>query len=270
MQRRRPRAGPENGRGGRRALPPASCRGPSRVFRGCCARTALTLCTSGAPNTRPPARCTPRRWPPGSPALVGIQGVMADCAAHLCDGVPEKYRRSCFVQRGIDRIVPGALLDGLQRALTRWPPGRPALLREARFVTGTHAFGQSARGPPGPPRALFCVQRDAAPRLLQRPRLAAAHVRRRPAAADEPGQLSFKKPAHRFAGAARAAAALAGADAGRGRLAPAGQRAAAAPGHRLDVPLPALLQAADPHAGAGGLRALYRPAGRGRHEAGLP
>ena len=28
-----PRAGPENGRGGRRALPPAACRGPSRVFR---------------------------------------------------------------------------------------------------------------------------------------------------------------------------------------------------------------------------------------------
>ena len=36
------------------------------------------------------------------PVLVGIQGVMRDCAAHLCDGVPAPYCRSTPPDRLLD------------------------------------------------------------------------------------------------------------------------------------------------------------------------
>ena len=48
------------------------------------------------------------------PVLFSIQGVMRDCAAHLCDGVPDAYRHSGAVWHAIDRAVPGELLDNLQ------------------------------------------------------------------------------------------------------------------------------------------------------------
>ena len=43
--------------------------------------------------------------------LVGIQGVMVDCALHLNDGVPARLLHSCAAQHLIDRHVPGGLLD---------------------------------------------------------------------------------------------------------------------------------------------------------------
>ena len=79
----------------------------------------------------------------GLPALVGIQGVMRDCAAHLCDGVPEQVRRSCAVQRAIDRVVPGALLDRQQALYDELAAGERALLGAARFVTGRTAFDRA-------------------------------------------------------------------------------------------------------------------------------
>ena len=47
----------------------------------------------------------------GVPVLVGIQGVMVDCALHLNDGVPARLLHSCAAQHLIDRHVPGGLLD---------------------------------------------------------------------------------------------------------------------------------------------------------------
>ena len=47
----------------------------------------------------------------GIPVLVGIQGVMVDCALHLNDGVPAQLLHSCAAQHLIDRHVPGGLLD---------------------------------------------------------------------------------------------------------------------------------------------------------------
>lgn len=76
----------------------------------------------------------------GLPVLVGIQGVMGECARHLCDGVPPAYRGSCFVQRGIDRVVPGALLDKMQREFDTLAAAEAAVLAHARFVTGRTGF----------------------------------------------------------------------------------------------------------------------------------
>ena len=50
----------------------------------------------------------------GLPVLFSVQGVMRDCAAHLCDGVPEKYRHSGALWHAIDKIIPGELLDNMQ------------------------------------------------------------------------------------------------------------------------------------------------------------
>ena len=44
----------------------------------------------------------------GLPVLFSVQGVMRDCAAHLCDGVPEKYRRSGALWHAIDKIIQHA------------------------------------------------------------------------------------------------------------------------------------------------------------------
>ena len=162
MQRRHPRAGPENGRGGRRALPPAAWPGQA-AFSALLRADRFDLVHIWG-TEYPAARALhAAALAAGVPALVGIQGVMADCAAHLCDGVPENTAARAVVQRGIDRIVPGALLDGLQARFDALAAGEAALLREARFVTRPHRVRQSRRSPPGPPRALFCVQRDAAP-----------------------------------------------------------------------------------------------------------
>jgi len=76
----------------------------------------------------------------GKPVLIGIQGVMESCAAHLCDGVPDRYLHSSFLQRWVDAVVPGALLDKSQRQFDALAEAEAAVLRDARHVTGRTAF----------------------------------------------------------------------------------------------------------------------------------
>jgi glycosyltransferase involved in cell wall biosynthesis len=76
--------------------------------------------------------------------LVGIQGVMRDCARHLCDGVPARYLRSCALQRAIDRRIPGGLLDVQQTRFDALAQGEAALLADARFVTGRTEYDRAA------------------------------------------------------------------------------------------------------------------------------
>lgn len=78
------------------------------------------------------------------PVLVGIQGVMRHCAVHLCDGVPESYLRSTAMQRAIDRVVPGALLDKSQRQFNTLAQSEAAVLGAARHVTGRTGFDRAA------------------------------------------------------------------------------------------------------------------------------
>lgn len=80
----------------------------------------------------------------GIPALVGIQGVMRDCAAHLCDGVPARYLKSNPVQNFIDRTVPGALLDKMQARFDSLAKAEADLLANARHVTGRTSFDRAA------------------------------------------------------------------------------------------------------------------------------
>lgn len=80
----------------------------------------------------------------GIPALVGIQGVMRDCAAHLCDGVPARYFHSGPLQKAIDRVVPGALLDKMQARFNDLAKTEADLLHNARYVTGRTAFDRAA------------------------------------------------------------------------------------------------------------------------------
>ena len=78
------------------------------------------------------------------PVLVGIQGVMEDCAAHLCDGVPEAYLHSTPLDRALDRLIPGALLDKLQSDFDALARSEAALLGTARHVTGRTGFDRRA------------------------------------------------------------------------------------------------------------------------------
>ena len=80
----------------------------------------------------------------GLPVLFSIQGVMRDCAAHLCDGVPAAYRRSGALWHTLDRIVPGELLDTMQASFDALAAKEAALLAQARYVTGRTAFDRSA------------------------------------------------------------------------------------------------------------------------------
>ncbi|MDD4850702.1 MAG: glycosyltransferase family 4 protein [Gemmiger sp.] len=91
----------------------------------------------------------------GIPALVGIQGVMAACAAHLCDGVPASYRRSCPAQRAIDRVVPGALLDREQAKFDALAKGEATLLAEARYLTGRTEFDRDFAAKAAPKARYF-------------------------------------------------------------------------------------------------------------------
>ena len=79
----------------------------------------------------------------GLPVLVGMQGVMAECARHLCDGVPPEYLGSCAVQRAIDRVVPGALLDKSQAQFDALAASEAKVLAHARHVTGRTAFDRA-------------------------------------------------------------------------------------------------------------------------------
>lgn len=78
------------------------------------------------------------------PVLVGIQGLMAHCAAHLCDGVPDRYLHSTPLDRALDRLIPGALLDKLQANFDALAGSEAALLGAARYVTGRTGFDRRA------------------------------------------------------------------------------------------------------------------------------
>ena len=78
------------------------------------------------------------------PVLISIQGVMRDCAAHLCDGVPDAYRHSGAVWHAIDRAVPGELLDNMQANFDALAAKEAALLHDARHVTGRTGFDRAA------------------------------------------------------------------------------------------------------------------------------
>ena len=80
----------------------------------------------------------------GLPVLFSVQGVMRDCAAHLCDGVPEKYRRSGALWHAIDKIIPGELLDNMQASFDALAAKEAAALADARYVTGRTSFDRAA------------------------------------------------------------------------------------------------------------------------------
>ncbi len=76
------------------------------------------------------SQCDPDR------VLLSIQGLMGPCADHLLDGVPKAYCSSCFVQRMIDRVIPGGLLDGQLAYFRRQAEAEAAMLASLRHVTG--------------------------------------------------------------------------------------------------------------------------------------
>ena len=78
------------------------------------------------------------------PVLIGIQGVMTDCANHLNDGVPERYLHSGALWRAIDRVVPGGLLDVNQARFDTLAASEQEVLQNARFVTGRTSFDREA------------------------------------------------------------------------------------------------------------------------------
>lgn len=80
----------------------------------------------------------------GLPVLFSIQGIMRDCAAHLCDGVPEAYRRSGALWHAVDKVIPGELLDTMQVNFNTLASKEAALLAGARYVTGRTAFDRDA------------------------------------------------------------------------------------------------------------------------------
>ncbi len=77
------------------------------------------------------------------PVLFSIQGVMRDCAARLCDGVPDAYRHSGAVWHAIDRAVPGELLDNMKANFDALAAKEAALLHDARHVTGRTGFDRA-------------------------------------------------------------------------------------------------------------------------------
>ena len=80
----------------------------------------------------------------GLPVLISIQGVMRDCAAHLCDGVPEAYRHSGALWHMVDRVIPGELLDNMQQNFNALAQKEAAVLAKARHVTGRTGFDRRA------------------------------------------------------------------------------------------------------------------------------
>ena len=93
------------------------------------------------------------------PVLISIQGVMRDCAAHLCDGVPDAYRHSGAVWHAIDRVIPGELLDNMQKNFDVLAQKEAAVLGKARCVTGRTDFDRRASGdlPAAIPATRRCV-----------------------------------------------------------------------------------------------------------------
>ena len=78
------------------------------------------------------------------PVLISIQGVMRDCAAHLCDGVPDAYRHSGRLWHTIDKVIPGELLDNMQANFDVLSQKEAAVLGKARCVTGRTGFDRRA------------------------------------------------------------------------------------------------------------------------------
>ena len=105
----------------------------------------------------------------GIPALVGIQGVMRDCAAHLCDGVPARYLHSGPVQKLIDRAVPGALLDKMQARFDGLARAEADLLRQARYVTGRTGFDRAAMADLAPDARYFACNETLRPAFYTEP-----------------------------------------------------------------------------------------------------
>lgn len=101
------------------------------------------------------------------PVLVGMQGVMRDCAAHLCDGVPAPYRRSTPPDRLLDRVIPGALLDKLQARFDALAQSEAALLARSRFVTGRTAFDRRAVADLAPQAQYFVCNETLRPLFYQ-------------------------------------------------------------------------------------------------------
>ena len=69
---------------------------------------------------------------------------MRDCAAHLCDGVPDAYRHSGGLWHTIDKVIPGELLDNMQANFDVLAQKEAAVLGKARCVTGRTGFDRRA------------------------------------------------------------------------------------------------------------------------------
>ena len=78
------------------------------------------------------------------PVLFSLQGIMRDCAAHLCDGVPDEVRHSGAFWHLVDRAIPGELLDNMQQNFSALAEREAALLAKARAVTGRTDFDRAA------------------------------------------------------------------------------------------------------------------------------
>ncbi len=105
----------------------------------------------------------------GIPALVGIQGIMRDCAAHLCDGVPARYFHSGPLQKAIDQVVPGALLDKMQARFDSLARTEADLLQNARYVTGRTAFDRAAVADLAPGARYFACNETLRPAFYTEP-----------------------------------------------------------------------------------------------------
>lgn len=114
------------------------------------------------------------------PTLVGIQGVMQDCAAHLCDGVPAAYLHSTPLDRALDRVIPGALLDKLQSNFDALAQSEAALLGKARYVTGRTGFDRRAVSALAPGAQYFACNETLRPMFYEGALWQARHFGRAP------------------------------------------------------------------------------------------
>ena len=105
----------------------------------------------------------------GVPVLIGIQGVMTDCAAHLNDGVPKKFLHSCAAQHFIDRHVPGGLLDVNQARFDALAQSEAAVLANARHVTGRTSFDRTAVQKAAPQAAYYACNETLRPEFYTPP-----------------------------------------------------------------------------------------------------
>ena len=109
---------------GRRAIPRrAAVLPPLRRF---CRPSAPTLCIYGGTEFDPAAVMADAARASGFlPVLFSVQGVMRDCAAHLCDGVPENTAVPVRCGTPLIKSFPASCSTICRRALTHWPQRRP-------------------------------------------------------------------------------------------------------------------------------------------------